>query len=800
MTGAWRALARLAWRDASRHSGRSALVVLLVALPVATVVGAVVAFATTEPTSEQKAEQALGLADLAVFTQGSQDDAAIAGLRDDLPEGTRFEFVRRGALTLSGNGARTDVAALGANLNDLAQGMLELVDGRAPRAGGSPPEIALTSGILRTLEASIGSTIEAHGVGEVVVVGVVRDPLDLERKAAVVLPDVLSDASKTLLVSLSDPGSSNDLSEAVRKSGLSSLSRADTSSASTQEEAIALVLGGLVFFEVALVAGAAFAVSARRRQRDLALLAASGAHPGHTRTAVLISGAILGALGAGLGLVLGLVSVWLARPWLQRWSGQVVDDLAIPGALVVTGVALGFVSAVMAAWFPARAAARMPVLLALAGRRPSSKPSHRWLAFGVVVSAAGLGILVAAPFVLANVGGGILVGAGLLLGAVCVLLGFGATSPWILDQLGRLAPRLPLAPRLALRDAARFRSRNGAVITAVLASLAISVALGGTLETMERNNLQSYQPLLAEDQLLIDGPAADQVVERFLRELPVAAAAPITQTLLLPPGEVPSGSEPLVTVGSTEVLRVIGADSAAVAALEAGEVVVIDRGEDQRREEHESIEILSGEAPIHRIKLDTPPQAAAGVIVTRYLLRDLGYTVPAEEHGAWLVRLEGSVTREDLGQARGIAAGFTQTTVSVEEGPPDTLVFERTALVISVVTALACVAIALALAAAETRSDQQTLLAVGADPRLRRIMAAGRALLLSAIGALLAVPAGLLPVWGLNRSDDAAAGSIALPWDTIAIVAIGVPCVAAAGAWALTRPRRSPSGLRTTVI
>jgi putative ABC transport system permease protein len=775
-------------------------VVLLVALPVATVVGAVVAFATTEPTSEQKAEQALGRADLAVFTQGSQDDAAIAGLRDDLPEGTRFEFVRRGVLTLSGNGARTDVAALGANLNDLAQGMLELVDGRAPRVGGSPPEIALTSGILRTLEASIGSTIEAHGVGEVVVVGVVRDPLDLERKAAVVLPDVVSDASKTLLVSLSDPGSSNDLSEAVRKSGLRSLSRADTSSASTQEGAIALVLGGLVFFEVALVAGAAFAVSARRRQRDLALLAASGAHPGHTRTAVLISGAILGALGAGLGLVLGLVSVWLARPGLQRWSGQVVDDLRIPGALVVTGVALGFVSAVMAAWFPARAAARMPVLLALAGRRPSSKPSHRWLAFGAVVSAAGLGILVAAPFVLANVGGGILVGAGLLLGAVCVLLGFGATSPWILDQLGRLAPRLPLAPRLALRDAARFRSRNGAVITAVLASLAISVAVGGTLETMERNNLQSYQPLLAEDQLLIDGPAADQVVQRLLRELPVAAAAPVTRTLLLPPGEMPSGSEPVVTVGSTEVLQAIGADSAAVAALEAGEVVVIDGGEDQPREEHESIEILRGEAPIHRIKLDTPTQAVAGVIVTRYLLRDLGYTVPAEEHGAWLVRLEGSVTREDLGQARGIAAGFTQTTVSVEEGPPDTLVFERTALVISVVTALACVAIALALAAAETRPDQQTLLAVGADPRLRRIMAAGRALLLSAIGALLAVPAGLLPVWGLNRSDDATAGSIAIPWDTIAIVAIGVPCVAAAGAWALTRPRRSSSGLRTTVI
>ena len=44
-------------------------------------------------------------------------------------------------------------------------------------------------------------------------------------------------------------------------------------------------------------------------------------------------------------------------------------------------------------------------------------------------------------------------------------------------------------PRLAVRDAARFRSRNGPIVTAAMAALAASVtitALLGSLEAWER--------------------------------------------------------------------------------------------------------------------------------------------------------------------------------------------------------------------------------------------------------------------------------------------------------------------------
>ena len=60
------------------------------------------------------------------------------------------------------------------------------------------------------------------------------------------------------------------------------------------------------------------------------------------------------------------------------------------------------------------------------------------------------------------------------------------------------------------------------------------------------------------------------------------------------------------------------------------------------------------------------------------------------------------------------------------------------------------VPIAVALGEAESRPEQRTLLAIGADPRLRRRITAARAGVIAILGGLLAVPSGRLPVWGLR--------------------------------------------------
>ena len=50
------------------------------------------------------------------------------------------------------------------------------------------------------------------------------------------------------------------------------------------------------------------------------------------------------------------------------------------------------------------------------------------------------------------------------------------------------------------------------------------------------------------------------------------------------------------------------------------------------------------------------------------------------------------------------------------------------------------------------------------------------------LGAVLAVPAWLLPVWGLSiAARTGAASSLTIPISTIAVVVLGVPAVAATG-------------------
>jgi uncharacterized membrane protein YfcA len=98
----------------------------------------------------------------------------------------------------------------------------------------------------------------------------------------------------------------------------------------------------------------------------------------------------------------------------------------------------------------------------------------------------------------------------------------------------------------------------------------------------------------------------------------------------------------------------------------------------------------------------------------------------------------------------------------------------------SLLFALTVTGIAVALGEAESRPEQQTLLAVGADPRLRRRITAARAGIIALLGGLLAVPAGLLPVWGLLLSRRS-------PLEVVAVVAL-LPVLAIAATWLLSRP------------
>ena len=141
--------------------------------------------------------------------------------------------------------------------------------------------------------------------------------------------------------------------------------------------AVALALVTVLLLLVCLVAAAGFAVIAARRQRQLGMLAAVGATRKQLRMVMVAGGAVVGVIAAVAGTVVGLAAWIAAAPGLDTFAGHRIDRLAIPWDLIALGMLLAVLTATAAAWWPARAAARLPVTLALSARPPRPRPAHR---------------------------------------------------------------------------------------------------------------------------------------------------------------------------------------------------------------------------------------------------------------------------------------------------------------------------------------------------------------------------------------------------------------------------------------
>lgn len=110
---------------------------------------------------------------------------------------------------------------------------------------------------------------------------------------------------------------------------------------------------------------------------------------------------------------------------------------------------------------------------------------------------------------------------------------------------------------------------------------------------------------------------------------------------------------------------------------------------------------------------------------------------------------------------------------------------------------LGAAGIATGLAAADGRRDLSTLAAVGASPRVRRLLSLSQSGVIAGLGSLLGVVAGLGAAFAvLFAFNQAVVGRwpteppypLTVPWESLAIVLV-VPLVAMLGAGLLTRSR-----------
>lgn len=197
---------------------------------------------------------------------------------------------------------------------------------------------------------------------------------------------------------------------------------------------------------------------------------------------------------------------------------------------------------------------------------PPRTSSIRLLLTGVVSTLVGLGVTVWTTAAAASEATTTL---GILLSTGLVMVGLGATSPWLIERLSKLVGHwMPVGVRLALRDIARFRSRTAPVVIAIVAGLGLSIAAATMVDLMGRGLVAEYRPQLAENQLLIDGPAPVPLVQQLQESLPVHAAAPIA---IVQPTQADADGQPdEVAIADGALLQALGAPPAATDALAAG--------------------------------------------------------------------------------------------------------------------------------------------------------------------------------------------------------------------------------------
>ncbi|RZS89952.1 putative ABC transport system permease protein [Motilibacter rhizosphaerae] len=544
-----RLLLRVARRDAARSRGRSLLVVAMVALPVlGLTAGDVLAWSVRLDPSE-RVERRLGAtsAELRVVdpTGGpvlqlpgagqwtSPPDAPTGTLPAAtawqraaalLPPGSTASPTRSGSALLATRAgqAQSPVAEIDTRLPALRP-LLLVRRGRLPLAAGeaavSPQVLSRTGvrvgGTLRLLDPARELTVVGVATGYGPAYGLGITTLPGQVLPATTLPD-------RLLVTTPRPVSWAEV-QRWSATGVVTYSRAVVlhppadaavpayrlvGSGSTNRDVVTLAVGAtlvvvLAALEVVLLAGAAFAVGARRQARALALVEAAGGEPRHVRGVVLAGGAVLGAVAGVLGSALGVATGSAVLAWMRRAEyGGVPGHVELRPLELAAIALLGVLTGVAAALLPARAAARQDVVAVLAGRRPLPPLRRRvpvtglvLCVLGAVVAALGSALGLAVAHSSAAGGPRRYAAAGLIAGGAGLTeLGLVLASGAVVALLGRVATRLPVAPRLALRDAARQRSRTAPAVAAVLTAVTGACAVVLVAASVQDRGRRSYVP------------------------------------------------------------------------------------------------------------------------------------------------------------------------------------------------------------------------------------------------------------------------------------------------------------------
>ncbi len=258
--------------------------------------------------------------------------------------------------------------------------------------------------------------------------------------------------------------------------------------------AMALFVGGFLIFN-------AFNMTVLQRTREIGMLRTLGTPRRRITGSVLREAALLGVVGAVLGLGLGLL--------LAYALAELVKALDFPvGRLVVTwwapvaAVVVGLVTAVLGALYPARRAGRTSPIRAVLGTdglRSDVRPRRALI--GAVLISCGL----AGAFWLGAADETTpLVAAAGMIGTIAIFFGIAMIAPFVVRPMVRILSWpvrkvFPVEGRLAAEAARSDPGRTASTATALLIGLALVIAVNSLGSSFLKTISDEFDRAFARD-------------------------------------------------------------------------------------------------------------------------------------------------------------------------------------------------------------------------------------------------------------------------------------------------------------
>ncbi|MBW4438938.1 MAG: FtsX-like permease family protein [Pleurocapsa minor GSE-CHR-MK-17-07R] len=258
---------------------------------------------------------------------------------------------------------------------------------------------------------------------------------------------------------------------------------------------LSLFVGGFLIFNT-------YRAVLVERQRDLALLRIVGATRRQIGQLILAEALFQGLVGS----LLGLLSGWVFAGWLIRfiYDTGILPNIDVPAlgvppldALLIA-IGLGIGTALLAAYLPARRAGLMSPLAAL---RPTAPDTERrstrigWIAGAVCLIAAAAMLMISGQIAM-------LAGFLCLLGVVLMMPGIIRVSiPLLLPLLRRFFPR---SADIASGNIMRQPRRSAVTANSLMVAFAVFVASAAMVDAMHSYMVRLFTFHLASDYLVMD--------------------------------------------------------------------------------------------------------------------------------------------------------------------------------------------------------------------------------------------------------------------------------------------------------